>query len=84
MSKIAERQVIFGIFLRIAEWEIDGIIERSDKFIEKVAEIYSKREFVQQAVVQNENKYNRNILNVNLVAERFFNRQILHESNTYL
>ena len=56
MSKIAERQVVFGIFLRIAEWEIDGIIERSDKFIEKVAEIYSKREFVQQAVAQNGNK----------------------------
>ena len=52
MSKIAERQVVFGIFLRIA-----GIIERSDKFIEKVAEIYSKREFVQQAVAQNGNKY---------------------------
>ena len=57
MSKIAERQVVFGIFLRIAEWEIDGIIERSDKFIEKVAEIYSKRELVQQAVAQNGNKY---------------------------
>ena len=57
MSKIAERQVVFGIFLCIAELEIDGIIERSDKCIEKVAEIYSKREFVQQAVAQNGNKY---------------------------